>query len=80
MENLGYTGTPINERRYSQAELGRALRKVVKYAKCMDERGYSTFWMAEHHFQPEGTELIPNLLPLDRAAFGRAATAHPGCP
>jgi hypothetical protein len=26
----------------------------------MDERGYDTFWMAEHHFQPEGTELIPN--------------------
>jgi hypothetical protein len=34
----------------------------VKYAKCMDERDYDTFWMAEHHFQPEGTELIPNLL------------------
>ena len=28
MENLGYAGTPINERRYSQAELGRALRHV----------------------------------------------------
>ena len=26
----------------------------------MDERGYDTFWMAEHHFQPEGTKLIPN--------------------
>ena len=25
MENLGYGGTPINERRYSQAELGGAL-------------------------------------------------------
>jgi alkanesulfonate monooxygenase SsuD/methylene tetrahydromethanopterin reductase-like flavin-dependent oxidoreductase (luciferase family) len=49
------------ERRYSQAELGGALHKVVEYAKCMDERGYNTFWMAEHHFQPEGTELIPNL-------------------
>jgi hypothetical protein len=28
----------------------------------MDERGNDTFWMAEHHFQPEGTELIPNVL------------------
>src|SRR5215475_15070642 len=62
MENLGYAGTPINERRCSQAELGGALHKVVKCAKCMDECGYDTFWMAEHHFQPEGTELIPNLL------------------
>ena len=25
-------------------------------------RRYDTFWMAEHHFQPEHTELIPNLL------------------
>jgi len=62
MEDLGYLGTPINERRYSQAQFAKALRKVVAYAKCMDERGYNTFWMAEHHFQPEGTELIPNLL------------------
>src|SRR5882762_4424953 len=62
MENLGYAGTPINERCYSKEELAKALHKVVTYAKCMDERGYNTFWMAEHHFQPEGTELIPNLL------------------
>jgi alkanesulfonate monooxygenase SsuD/methylene tetrahydromethanopterin reductase-like flavin-dependent oxidoreductase (luciferase family) len=62
MENLGYAGTPINERRYSKEELAKALHKVVTYAKCMDTRGFNTFWMAEHHFQPEGTELIPNLL------------------
>jgi alkanesulfonate monooxygenase SsuD/methylene tetrahydromethanopterin reductase-like flavin-dependent oxidoreductase (luciferase family) len=51
MEDLGYTGTPINERRYSKEQLAGALHKVVKYAKCMDERGFNTFWMAEHHFQ-----------------------------
>ena len=62
MKHLGYAGTPINERCYSKEELAEALHKVVAYAKCMDERGYNTFWMAEHHFQPEGTELIPNLL------------------
>ena len=62
MEKLGYAGTPINERRYSNAELAHALHKAVTYAKRMDELGYNTFWMAEHHFQPEGTELIPNLL------------------
>ncbi len=62
MKNLGYADTPINERCYPKEELAEALHKVVAYAKCMDERGYNTFWMAEHHFQPEGTELIPNLL------------------
>src|SRR5947207_2616948 len=33
MENLGYTGTPINERCYSKEELANALHKVVTYAK-----------------------------------------------
>ena len=30
----------------------------------MDHLGFDTFWMAEHHFQPEGYECIPNLLLL----------------
>src|SRR5262249_44093054 len=79
MENLGYVGTPINERRYSQAELGGALHKVVEYAKCMDERGYNTFWMAEHHFQPEGTELIPNLLMMAMHLCGVTKNLRIGC-
>jgi alkanesulfonate monooxygenase SsuD/methylene tetrahydromethanopterin reductase-like flavin-dependent oxidoreductase (luciferase family) len=28
----------------------------------MDETGWNTLWMAEHHFQPEGYEVLPNLL------------------
>src|SRR5215467_1564421 len=79
MENLGYAGTPINERRYSRAELGGALHKVVEYAKCMDERGYDTFWMAEHHFQPEGTELIPNLLMMATHLCGVTKNLRMGC-
>ena len=58
MEYLGYAGTPINERRYAKEQLAKAMHKVVAFAKCMDERGYNTFWMAEHHFQPEGTEVV----------------------
>jgi alkanesulfonate monooxygenase SsuD/methylene tetrahydromethanopterin reductase-like flavin-dependent oxidoreductase (luciferase family) len=33
-------------------------------AKLMDRSGYGTFWMAEHHFQPEGYECIPNIILL----------------
>jgi hypothetical protein len=40
MKNLGYKGTPINERCFAQSELARALHKVVQYAQCMDERDY----------------------------------------
>ena len=79
MENLGYAGTPINERRYSKAELAKAMHKVVAYAKCMDERGYDTFWMAEHHFQPEGTELIPNLLMMAMHLCGVTKNIKIGC-
>src|SRR6202043_1443595 len=31
-------------------------------ARLMDETGWDTLWMAEHHFQQEGYEVIPNLL------------------
>ena len=79
MENLGYAGTPINERHYSREVLGQALHKVVAYAKCMDERGFNTMWMAEHHFQPEGTELIPNLLMMAMHLCGVTKQLNIGC-
>ena len=62
LEEPGYRGKPINDRWYSNEELAECMHKAVAYAKQMDGLGYDTFWMAEHHFQPEGTECIPNLL------------------
>ncbi len=62
LENPGYLGTPINERHYPNEVLADTLHKAVAYAQKLDQLGYDTFWMAEHHFQPEGTECIPNLL------------------
>src|SRR6195952_5202205 len=62
MENVGYAGTPVNDRRYSNEKLATALYKAEKTAQALDRLGYGTFWMAEHHFQPEGTECIPNVL------------------
>src|SRR6266516_2500093 len=79
MEELGYTGKPINDRYYPQAQFAKALRKVVAYAKCMDERGFNTFWMAEHHFQPEGTELIPNILMMAMHLVNVTTNLKIGC-
>jgi alkanesulfonate monooxygenase SsuD/methylene tetrahydromethanopterin reductase-like flavin-dependent oxidoreductase (luciferase family) len=42
--------------------LSTALFKAEAMAKLADESGFTTFWMAEHHFQREGTECIPNVL------------------
>src|SRR5947208_8060480 len=79
MEELGYTGKPINDRYYPQAQFAKALRKVVAYAQCMDTRGYNTLWMAEHHFQPEGTECIPNLLMMATHLCGVTKNLKIGC-
>ncbi|HUB14352.1 MAG TPA: LLM class flavin-dependent oxidoreductase [Acetobacteraceae bacterium] len=62
MEDLGYGGTPVNDRRYSNEKLATTLTKAVEMAKLMDRVGFNAFWMAEHHFQPEGYEGIPNVL------------------
>ncbi|MFZ0015990.1 MAG: LLM class flavin-dependent oxidoreductase [Acetobacteraceae bacterium] len=62
LDNVGYGGTPINDRRYPNEKLATALSKAEAMAKLMDRLGYGTYWMAEHHFQPEGTECIPNVL------------------
>jgi len=79
MEKLGYTGTPINDRHYSNEELAGALHKAVAYAKTMDGLGYDTFWMAEHHFQPEGTECIPNLLMMAMHLVNQTKNLRIGC-
>jgi alkanesulfonate monooxygenase SsuD/methylene tetrahydromethanopterin reductase-like flavin-dependent oxidoreductase (luciferase family) len=57
-----YAGTPINERHYPNARLATALSKAEAISRLMDGLGYNCFWLAEHHFQPEGTECIPNTI------------------
>ena len=51
----------------------------MAYAKQMDGLGYDTFWMAEHHFQPEGTECIPNLLMMAMHLVGVTKNLKIGC-
>ena len=38
--------------------------KTEAVAQKMDALGYDTLWLAEHHFQHEGYECIPNILML----------------
>jgi len=58
----GQNATPANERRFSNAQLAGVFAKTEAVAKVMDSGGWDTLWMAEHHFQFEGYEVIPNLL------------------
>jgi alkanesulfonate monooxygenase SsuD/methylene tetrahydromethanopterin reductase-like flavin-dependent oxidoreductase (luciferase family) len=60
--DMGQQATPANERRYPNEHLASVFEKSEAIARCMDEHGYYTLWLAEHHFQHEGYECIPNIL------------------
>jgi alkanesulfonate monooxygenase SsuD/methylene tetrahydromethanopterin reductase-like flavin-dependent oxidoreductase (luciferase family) len=62
IENVGYGGIPVNDRRYPNEHLATVFDKAQAMAQLMDRLGYNTFWLAEHHFQHEGYECIPNVL------------------
>jgi alkanesulfonate monooxygenase SsuD/methylene tetrahydromethanopterin reductase-like flavin-dependent oxidoreductase (luciferase family) len=64
LENIGLDGTPVNERWLSDEHLATVLDKTEAIVTLMDRKGYNTFWAAEHRFQREGYECIPNLLLL----------------
>ena len=64
LDNIGLDGTPANERRYSNERLSEVFFTARDVARLMDELGYYAFWTAEHHFQREGYECLPNLVQL----------------
>jgi len=64
LDNIGLGGTPANDRRYSNERLSEVFATARDVAQVMDEEGYYAFWTAEHHFQREGYECLPNLIQL----------------
>jgi alkanesulfonate monooxygenase SsuD/methylene tetrahydromethanopterin reductase-like flavin-dependent oxidoreductase (luciferase family) len=64
LPDMGQMATPANERRYSNEVLSTVFQKTEDVAQVMDECGYDAIWLAEHHFQHEGYECLPNILML----------------
>ena len=64
MKDVGYAGTAVNDRIFPNEHLATVFDKAQAISQLVDQLGYSTFWMAEHHFQPEGYECIPNIILL----------------
>jgi len=62
LDNVGLDGTPADERRYANERLVQAMAMAEDVAREMDDLGYDILWLAEHHFQREGYECIPNLI------------------
>ena len=64
LDHVGLDGTPANERRYPNERLSEVFFTARRIAQVMDECGYHAMWTAEHHFQHEGYECLPNLVQL----------------
>src|SRR5246127_5037924 len=64
LDNIGLEGTPANERRYPNERLAEVFWTARDTAQLMDALGYYALWTAEHHFQREGYECLPNLVQL----------------
>ncbi len=77
--DMGQDETPANERRYSDTELAGVFAKCESMAKVMDDCGFDTLWFAEHHFQREGYECIPNNLMMGVHLAHMTKTLKIGC-
>ncbi|MBI3325686.1 MAG: LLM class flavin-dependent oxidoreductase [Nitrospinae bacterium] len=85
MEGVGQQGTPANDRWYPNERLLTAFDNAKEFAQHMEGLGYDILWTAEHHFQREGYECIPNILMLSlwlaqqtqRLKFGCAFNVAP---
>ncbi len=62
LDDIGKDGTPADLRRYPNERIVEAYRSMVDVARVMDDEGYYCLWTAEHHFQREGYEVLPNLI------------------
>lgn len=61
LEDVGFEGTPIDARIHTKEFLATAYGNFEKMARTMDPLGYDALFATEHHFQPEGIEVFPNL-------------------
>ncbi|MXX99482.1 MAG: LLM class flavin-dependent oxidoreductase [Chloroflexi bacterium] len=85
LADIGFAGTPVDQRRLSSAQLAGAFAKAESIAVLMERLGYDALWLGEHHFQHEGHECIPNPLLLgvhlshltERIKFGCAFNVTP---
>jgi alkanesulfonate monooxygenase SsuD/methylene tetrahydromethanopterin reductase-like flavin-dependent oxidoreductase (luciferase family) len=79
LDNIGRAGTPADARRYPNERFVEAYFAARDIAREMDELGYYCLWMAEHHFQREGYEVIPNLLLLSTWLATQTTRLKFGC-
>jgi alkanesulfonate monooxygenase SsuD/methylene tetrahydromethanopterin reductase-like flavin-dependent oxidoreductase (luciferase family) len=78
-DDMGFDATPVNERWYDDEHLASPMQTTQDLAVLMDGLGYDTIWLAEHHFQREGYECIPNTLLMATHLAGMTKQIRFGC-
>ena len=78
-EELGFEAPAVNDRWYDDDKLATPMAIAEDLATLMDQLGYDTLWLAEHHFQREGYECIPNVLLLATHLAARTERLRFGC-
>ena len=79
LEQCGLSGTPADSRRYPNQRLTEVFDTAAALARATDALGYETLWLAEHHFQHEGYECIPNIPMLAVDLAHRTERVKIGC-
>jgi alkanesulfonate monooxygenase SsuD/methylene tetrahydromethanopterin reductase-like flavin-dependent oxidoreductase (luciferase family) len=79
LERCGLSGTPADDRRYPNQQLTEVFDTAAEMARVADALGYDTLWLAEHHFQHEGYECIPNIPLLAVDLVHRTRRVKIGC-
>ena len=79
LERCGLAGTPADDRRYPNGRLIETFETAAALARATDALGYETLWLAEHHFQHEGYECIPNIPMLAVDLAHRTKRVKIGC-
>jgi alkanesulfonate monooxygenase SsuD/methylene tetrahydromethanopterin reductase-like flavin-dependent oxidoreductase (luciferase family) len=79
MEQVGYGGIPVNDRWFPNERLIEVLANARDLAQLLERLGYDSLWMAEHHFQREGYECVPNVLLLNVYLASQTTRLKFGC-
>ena len=79
LEDVGLSGSPANDRMYPNNRLIESFETARQAAVLMDELNFYALWMAEHHFQREGYECIPNIILLSTHLAAQTKKLKFGC-
>jgi alkanesulfonate monooxygenase SsuD/methylene tetrahydromethanopterin reductase-like flavin-dependent oxidoreductase (luciferase family) len=79
MAHVGYGGIPANERWFPNERLIEVFANARALAQLAERLGYESLWTAEHHFQREGYECIPNVLLLNVYLASQTTRLKLGC-